>query len=194
MRTNAAAGSGRPDLFSGSCPRSIGAAQRGAAAGNGGSRTLSQLSDRASAFLTSSPPGPARAKSAPSRRRPTTRAGAPPPATTRPAWAGEGEVCRFALVDYAGVADAYLRAATQGALDLGTTFAGSVKVDPASGGCVQVAVKLRTHNALTLVTEGTPGSTTLQERISSSRPRRCCSARASATWSKVPSRHWVTWS
>src|SRR4051794_9107000 len=65
----------------------------------------------------------------------------------------KGEVCRYALVDYAGVADAYLRAAAQGALDLGTTFAGSVKVDPASGGCVQVAVKLRTHNALTFVTK-----------------------------------------
>jgi len=65
----------------------------------------------------------------------------------------EGEVCRFALVDYAGAADAFIREATQGGLDLGTTFEGSVKVDPASGGCAQVTVKLRTRNALTFVAE-----------------------------------------
>jgi hypothetical protein len=64
---------------------------------------------------------------------------------------GAGDICRFALVDYAGVAAAFIRAMTQGALNLGTTSTGSVKVDPASGGCVQVTVKLTMENALIFV-------------------------------------------
>lgn len=57
-----------------------------------------------------------------------------------------GDVCRFAPVDYAGIADQYLR--RHGSRGLGTWFEGTVRERPLDAHRLKVAVTLITHRAL----------------------------------------------
>jgi hypothetical protein len=82
----------------------------------------------------------------------------PPPATIPKGWVNQ-YTNRFAMVDYAGLANKYLM--SQSYPDLGTTFEGTVMIrdlanDPDT---VEVTVVLHTKNALTWVAEftGWPG-------------------------------------
>jgi hypothetical protein len=62
-----------------------------------------------------------------------------------------GDICRFALVDYAGIAARFIEA--RGGPDLGTSFGGTVKERPVDKGLVEVTVRLVTRNALIFVSE-----------------------------------------
>lgn len=61
---------------------------------------------------------------------------------------------RAASVDYAGIADRYIRQQTSNAQSLGTTFEGTVTERELTGGGVLVSVNLKTTNALTWVADG----------------------------------------
>ena len=56
-----------------------------------------------------------------------------------------------AAVDYPGIADRYLRAASGGAVSLGTSFDGTVRERELNDGRAEVTVNLRTDNALAFV-------------------------------------------
>jgi len=61
----------------------------------------------------------------------------------------EGEVPRCAVVDYAGLANEYLRDASGGAIDLGTTITGKItEKPPLADGRAPVTIKLNTKDAL----------------------------------------------
>jgi hypothetical protein len=60
----------------------------------------------------------------------------------------EGDVCRFALIDYAGIASAWLEARGK---DLGTTWRGSVDERPLAGNRVEISIRLVTRRALAWV-------------------------------------------
>jgi hypothetical protein len=86
-----------------------------------------------------------------------------PPVPNYDGWTGtqdgkgcvaEPKRCRFSLVDYAGIAAAYIKA--HGGPDLHTTFDGFVKERPVGGGQVEITIKLVTHNALMFVSELPP--------------------------------------
>jgi hypothetical protein len=62
----------------------------------------------------------------------------------------EGDLCRFALVDYAGIAGNWLK--TRGK-NLGTTWRGSVDERPLAGNRVEISVRLVTHRALVWVSQ-----------------------------------------
>jgi hypothetical protein len=61
---------------------------------------------------------------------------------------------RATLVDYAGLADAWIRRASGGSVSLGTRFSGSVTERPLADGRAEVSVVLLTDNALTWVVDG----------------------------------------
>lgn len=61
---------------------------------------------------------------------------------------------RAASIDYAGIADRYIRSATSNARSLGTTFEGSVTERELSDGRVLVSVNLKTKSALTWAVDG----------------------------------------
>ena len=70
-----------------------------------------------------------------------------PPVPDYVGWADEDFVT-FALVDYAGLANAWLEAQTGGRASLGTTVSGVVKERRAPDGRAEVRVKLEARNAL----------------------------------------------
>jgi hypothetical protein len=59
-----------------------------------------------------------------------------------------------AAVDYAGLADEWITAASGGAISFGTTFSGSVTERPMDDGRAEVHVRLNTRNALTWAIDG----------------------------------------
>ncbi len=59
-----------------------------------------------------------------------------------------------AAVDYAGLADEWITAASGGAISFGTTFSGSVTEQALEDGRAEVHVRLNTRNALTWATDG----------------------------------------
>jgi hypothetical protein len=67
-----------------------------------------------------------------------------PPAPNYVFWGNDAKD-RGAAVDYAGLEAAYLRA--HGGPSLGTTFSGTVKVEPLADGRDKISVVLHTHNA-----------------------------------------------
>lgn len=63
----------------------------------------------------------------------------------------EGDLCRFALVDYAGIADKFLQ--RRGSHGLGTWFEGTVRQRALDKSRIEVEVKLITHRALIWISE-----------------------------------------
>jgi hypothetical protein len=61
---------------------------------------------------------------------------------------------RATFVDYAGLADAFIRQSSGGTVSLGTGFSGSVTERPLADGRAEVTVVLLTDNALTWVVDG----------------------------------------
>ena len=70
-----------------------------------------------------------------------------PPVPDYVGWA-DGDVITFALVDYAGLANAWIENETGGAQSLGTRVGGKVKERATHDGRAEVRVQLETKNAL----------------------------------------------
>src|SRR5215470_7749782 len=70
-----------------------------------------------------------------------------PPVPDYVGWADEDFVT-FALVDYAGLANAWLEAESGGRLSLGTTVSGVVQERPTADGRAEVRVRIDARNAL----------------------------------------------
>ena len=61
---------------------------------------------------------------------------------------------RCASVDYSGLANQWIEAASGGAVSFGTSFVGSVRERPLADGTTEVLVQMLTRNALTWVIDG----------------------------------------
>lgn len=70
-----------------------------------------------------------------------------PPVPDYVGWA-DADLVTFALVDYAGLANAWIEDETGGRVSLGTTVYGAVRERPAPDGRVEVRVKLQARKAL----------------------------------------------
>lgn len=71
-----------------------------------------------------------------------------PPVQNYVGWGNENG-SQFGLVDYAGLANKYIRTTSAGAMDLGTQITGYIQEDYVTGGQGMVTVYLQTRNALT---------------------------------------------
>jgi hypothetical protein len=76
-----------------------------------------------------------------------------PPLENFLGWTTSSPSARAASIDYAGIADRYIKAQTGNARTLGTTFSGSVTERELADGRVLVSVDLKTDNALAWAVE-----------------------------------------
>lgn len=76
-----------------------------------------------------------------------------PPIQNFMGW-GDPERNLLASVDYAGLADQWIKAHTNGAITFNTQFSGGILERPLPDGRAEVTVRLFTHNALCWVVEG----------------------------------------